>query len=122
MKLTEYWAWYRQRVSRVWHDRKLPEPHMIRHLDAQSLYYCDPERWLKPTWCECMVDPSLFAHLPYTITVKNQPGSNRFEPSAQERWCDRHVGLRDRDWLYLGHHLWAFRLQSDATCFQLVWS
>jgi hypothetical protein len=122
MKLTAYGAWYRQLVSRTWHDRKVPEPHMIRHLDAQSVVYCDPDRLFRPSWCDCIVDENLLTHLPYQIAVKNQPGYNRFTPSMQEIWCDAHVGMRDRDWLYVGNDTWRFRSESDATLFQLTWS
>jgi hypothetical protein len=122
MKLIEYGAWYRQRVMRWWHDRHLPNAHIIRHLDAQHLVYCDPERLLRPSWCDCMMNPKLATHLPHEMHVTNQPERSIHEPSVQEIWCAQHVGERDRDWLYMGGHIWRFRLAEHATHFQLTWS
>lgn len=120
--MTAYWAWYRQRVWRWMHDRQLPAAHMIRHLDRTKSVYCDEDGLFRPSWCDCMIDPQLLTHLPHDITVKNEPGRNRFEPSVQEIWCEQHVGMRDRDWLYVGHDTWRFRSEPHATQFALVWS
>lgn len=120
---TPYWAWYCQRLQRWWHGHRLPSPHIIRHLDAQSAVYCDPQRLLRPSWCDCMiVDPQLVTHLPHEVSVLNQNRMRIHEPSDQEIWCEMHVGIRDRDWLYQGRHKWRFRLEEQASHFQLVWS
>lgn len=122
MKITQYWAWYRQRVMRTWHDRPLLSAHMIRHLDAQHLVYCDPQRVLRPSWCDNILDVRLATHLPHEVHVTNQPERSIHAPSAQEIWCAQHVGERDRDWLYMGRNTWRFRLADSATQFQLAWS
>lgn len=118
MKLTEYWSWYRQRVMRTWNDRPLPSAHMIRNQDAKYLVYCDSNRLLRPS----TLNVRLATHLPHEVHVTNHPANSIHKPSVQEIWCAQHVGMRDRDWLYMGRHTWRFRLADSATQFVLTWS
>jgi hypothetical protein len=122
MKLTQYWAWYRQRVMRTWHDRPMPSAHMIRNQDAKYLVYCDPQRLLRPSWCDTILNVRLVTHLPHEMHVTNHPDRSIHNPSVQEIWCAQHVGVRDRDWIYMGRNTWRFRLADSATQFQLTWS
>jgi hypothetical protein len=122
MTLTQYWAWYGQRVIRTCHDRQLPSAHMIRNQDAKYLMFCGSNRLFRPNLRDLMMDPCLATHLPHEVHVTNHPENSIHKASVQEIWCAQHVGMRDRDWLYMGRHTWRFRLQEHAVQFQLTWS
>ena len=124
---TSYWAWYKQRVKRCIREEKLPSDFLVRHLDWRHAEYCEgPHVIIAPSWCKCMIPEHLVDHLPHKVKVSYQKTPSHplrtWAPNCQEIWCETQVGLRDRDWLYLGQHMWAFRSSEHACEFQLTWS
>jgi hypothetical protein len=82
----------------------------------------DPNIMIHAYWGDTWVDPELRSHLPHLAQVTPDPEIIWSQESDQEVWCIQHVGVWDRDWMYVGKNLWCFRCESDATHFQLTWS
>lgn len=131
MTLTQYWPWYRQRLWRVISQKHLWNQHHVRHLDRMADFRESLEPHLGPLWDRtCAIDPDLVTHLPHQVVGIWPQGMDNNGlavllpklDSRQETWCAHQFGFRDRDWLYMGNAVWAFRLKEHATQFQLAWS
>lgn len=132
MELTKYWAWYRQRLWRCLAMRTLLSATYVKRVDSMVSFYdrLGPYGSLMWSSSTCVIDPEFITHLPHHVQgvwpqgVDDQGVSIKCpaHDSMQESWCAQHVGMRDRDWLYLGKGCWAFRQPEDATHLQLVWS
>lgn len=127
-KLTPYWAWYKQRVIRMLRSEKLPSDVVVRHWDWRRREMYD---LLQPLVVlkiyQDLIPEHMITHLPHRclVTYRVREGHSwktRWYENDQEIWCATHVGKRDRDWLYLGKHEWAFRTAEQSCEFTLAWS
>lgn len=127
MKLTPYWAWYKQRVHRVLHNHTLPSELMVRFWDMRRQAINEADLVIVPDWVHNQVPDFLIPHLPHKVHVKYRLKDvhtlfgGRYAANEQEIWCDAHVGRRDADWLYLGKNEWAFRTAEQACEFSITW-
>lgn len=129
--MTEYWAWYRQRLRRILTGERLPTASYVKHRDRMTQFYesMDYYSHLFTPKVPVIVE-ELHMHLPYLVhdvrcTLTNDQGMTEISPNSQtiqERWCEQEFGARDKEWLYLGMAMWAFRLEEQAAQFGLTWS
>jgi hypothetical protein len=127
ISLTAYWAWYKERFRRAFDSEQLPSEFLVRSYDRRREEFCEGAHvMIVPSWCKCVIPDHMTGHLPHRVKLRYQRKDDhsllaRWNGNCQEIWCASNIGLRDRDWLYLGNHSWAFRTKEQATQFQMVW-
>jgi hypothetical protein len=130
LKFTEYWAWYRQRLRRCWHNEILLSAPHVKHVDRMADFH-ESMKYISVLVNPrtCAIGAHMITHLPHHVDGIwpqgiNDKGHKVRSPqldSMQETWCELQFGLRDREWLYLGNASWAFRLNDQAVQFELTW-
>ena len=128
--MTEYWAWYRQRLWRAWTSQNLLNSEYVKHRDRMADFHESLGHFshlLSPR--TCAIDSEWITHLPHHVVGIwcmgiNDKGHKVRSPqldSMQETWCELQFGPRDREWLYVGNASWAFRMKEQAVQFELTW-
>lgn len=129
LKFTQYWPWYRQRLWRILNNQSLIHHSYVKHVDRVAQFHNDLRFYShlrEPR--SCMIDEQLTTHLPYLVDGVWPKGAAPYSimcPDAcsiHEHWCTTQFGPRDREWLYLGNSVWAFRLAEQACEFALTWN
>lgn len=126
-RITPYWGWYKQRVRRMLKVERLPSDVFVRFMDWRlKEFYLADHSFMLPKHYHDLIPEHMISHLPHRTQVVYRPRQDhslitRWHENEQELWCYQHVGKRDRDWLYLGKDMWAFRTPEQACEFTLMW-